>query len=228
MSFILDALKKSETERQRADAPALYEMKMAPPRHGVAIWLIVLAALLVINVVVLSVVLLRGSHGSPQTDAAGTLATPPAAAPAPAPATAYPTVPAAANPPPAAPPTATPVAPPPVAAADTATTGNAASADAADDTPAVEPPRGNGGASGAGSGDVPSYAQAASVPGANLPELKLDLHAYATNPADRFVFLNMTRLKEGQSTPSGVRVESITPDGAILSWQGSRFFLQRQ
>ena len=57
MSFILDALKKSESARQRADAPALYEMKMAPARPRVATWLIVLAALLVINIVVLSVVL---------------------------------------------------------------------------------------------------------------------------------------------------------------------------
>ncbi len=65
MSFILDALKKSETERQRADTPALYEMKAAPARRRVAVWLIVLAALLVINVVVLSVVLLRGTHGAP-------------------------------------------------------------------------------------------------------------------------------------------------------------------
>ena len=61
-----------------------------------------------------------------------------------------------------------------------------------------------------------------------LPFLKLDLHAYSTNPADRFVFLNMVKLKEGQSSPTGVRVEAITPDGAVLSWQGSRFFLQRQ
>ncbi len=80
----------------------------------------------------------------------------------------------------------------------------------------------------ASSGDVPTYDQAASAPGANLPELKLDLHAYSTNPADRFVFLNMVKLKEGQSSPTGVRVESITPDGAILSWQGTKFFLQRQ
>ena len=36
MSFILDALKKSETERQRADAPALYEVKMAR-RRGAAL-----------------------------------------------------------------------------------------------------------------------------------------------------------------------------------------------
>jgi general secretion pathway protein B len=218
MSFILDALKKSESERQRADAPALYEMKMAPPRRGVALWLIVLAGLLVINVIVLSVVLLRGTHGTAQTDA-GTIATPLAAPPAPsAPAAARPAYPM-------------PLAPPPAAALDTASTASAASGDAADDAPAIEPPGGHGNANpnpNAGSGEVPSYAQAASVPGANLPELKLDLHAYAANPADRFVFLNMTKLMEGQSTPAGVRVESITPDGAILSWQGSRFFLQRQ
>jgi general secretion pathway protein B len=221
MSFILDALKKSETERQRADAPALYEMKMAPPRRGVAVWLIVLAALLVINVIVLSVVLLRGTHGTAQTDTA-TFATPPATAVAPAPA---PIAPAAAplSAPTVAAPTI-PTAPAPAAAAaggsDIAPPSGAGSADGADDAPAVEPPR--------GTADVPTYAQAASTPGATLPELKLDLHAYSTNPADRFVFLNMTKLREGQSTPNGVRVESITPDGAILSWQGSRFFLQRQ
>jgi hypothetical protein len=38
----------------------------------------------------------------------------------------------------------------------------------------------------------------------------------------------MVKLKEGQSSPTGVRVEAITPDGAVLSWQGSKFFLQRQ
>ena len=32
MSFILDALKKSETDRQRASAPALFEVKVATPR----------------------------------------------------------------------------------------------------------------------------------------------------------------------------------------------------
>ena len=100
--------------------------------------------------------------------------------------------------------------------------------DRADDAPAVEAGPAPAASSGAGSGDVPTYDQAASAPGANLPELKLDLHAYSTNPADRFVFLNMVKLKEGQSSPAGVRVEAITPDGAVLSWQGSRFFLQRQ
>ncbi len=236
MSFILDALKKSETERQRADAPALYETKKAPPRHRVAPWLIVLAVLLIINVVVLSVVLLRGSHGAAPTTDAG-----PAALPA---------APAVANPAPAA--NANLAATPAAGAAvpqspDAAATGAAGTGDAAadtggvvrqsdDDAPAVDPrataaPSNQAALvreSGTGSGEVPSYEQAASAPGANLPQLKLDLHAYAAAPADRFIFLNMVKLKEGQTSPQGVLVESITPDGAILSWQGSRFLLERQ
>jgi general secretion pathway protein B len=235
MSFILDALKKSENERQRGDAPALHEMKMAPPRQGVATWLIVLAGLLAINIVVLCVVLLRGTHGAtPAVDAGNTPATVPAAvpgagpaavaAPAPAPTVITPS-PAPVNPPAMA-------QEPPVAAQAPATTD--------DDAPAVEPPRGATGgppqsnsqsgvqATGGNSGELPTYQQAATAPGANLPELALNLHSYSANPADRFVFLNMIKLREGQATPQGVRVETITPDGAVLSWQGSKFLLQRQ
>lgn len=221
MSFILDALKKSEAQRQRADAPALYEMKMAPPRRGVPTWLLVLGGLLIINIGVLCVVLLRGNHSAaPQAEAnAGATA----AAPMPAPASA---APVAANPPAA---TTSPT-PPEVSAAPNSAASAAGAGDRADDAPAVEPAPAPAPpvANGVNSGDVPTYDQAASTPGANLPELKLDLHAYSSNPADRFVFLNMVKLKEGQSSPAGVRVESITPDGAVLSWQGSRFFLQRQ
>jgi general secretion pathway protein B len=220
MSFILDALKKSETERQRGDAPGLYEVKMAPPRHGVAPWLIVLASLLVINIVVLSVVLLRGTHGAAPASDAGTVAAPapPAAvvAPTPAPAPA----PTVITPPPA------PVNPPAMAQA-APDPGTARPSD--DDAPAVEPsPRADVQATGGNSGELPTYQQAATAPGANVPELALNLHSYSTNPADRFIFLNMTKLREGQASPQGVRVETITPDGAILSWQGSKFLLQRQ
>jgi general secretion pathway protein B len=229
MSFILDALKKSETERQRADTPALYEVKKAPPRQRVATWLIVLVGLLIINVAVLSVVLLRGKHGAaPATEANN--AVPPAATPA----ATIPTAAPAAAPPPAAMSS--------VVAAGTQAPDIAGSAPADvvirsdDDAAAVEAPpaAAAGGQSGmvrelgTGVGEVPSYEQLAGVPGANLPELKLDLHAYATNPAERFIFLNMVKLQEGQTSPQGVRVDSITPDGAILSWQGSRFVLHRQ
>jgi general secretion pathway protein B len=226
MSFILDALKKSETERQRSDAPGLYEVKMAPPRHGVAPWLIVLAGLLVINIVVLSVVLLRGTHGAAPAGDAGTVAAPaPAAAvvaPTPGPTPAPAPAPTVITPPPA------PVNPPAMAQV---TPDPATARPSDDDAPAVEPPpppRADVQATGGNSGELPTYQQAATAPGANVPELALNLHSYSTNPADRFIFLNMTKLREGQSSPQGVRVETITPDGAILSWQGSKFLLQRQ
>ena len=49
MSFILDALKKSETDRQRQTSPALFEVKVAPPRRKFPTWAIGLGALLVLN-----------------------------------------------------------------------------------------------------------------------------------------------------------------------------------
>src|ERR1700741_38813 len=59
MSFILDALKKSETDRQRQSAPALFEVKVAAPRRRLPLWAVGLAVLLGVNVLVLAWVLLR-------------------------------------------------------------------------------------------------------------------------------------------------------------------------
>jgi len=58
-----------------------------------------------------------------------------------------------------------------------------------------------------------------------LPDLRLDLHSYAPNPSLRFVFINMRKLREGESLPEGVRVEQITPTGVELSYHGKRFTL---
>ena len=56
MSFILDALKKSENDRQRQSAPALFEVKVAAPRRSFPLWAVGLAVLLGVNVAVSSVV----------------------------------------------------------------------------------------------------------------------------------------------------------------------------
>ena len=60
MSFILDALKKSEVERQRQSVPGL--MDTGPPlrRARFPVWAIALAALLAVNLAVLIIVLARG------------------------------------------------------------------------------------------------------------------------------------------------------------------------
>src|SRR3954471_14504933 len=61
MSFILDALKKSETDRQRQTGPALFEVKVAPPKAGFPVWAIAIVVLLVINMVIVGWMLLRKS-----------------------------------------------------------------------------------------------------------------------------------------------------------------------
>ena len=77
MSFILDALKKSESERQRQTGPALFEVKVAPPRTRLPVWAILVGLLLGITLLVLVWLLLRNDYPAtalPQT-AASTAAT---------------------------------------------------------------------------------------------------------------------------------------------------------
>src|SRR5580698_4065376 len=85
MSFILDALKKSESDRQRQTGPALYEVRVAPPRAGLPLWAVAIAALLAVNLGIVLWMLLRSNA----RETAAVQTTPPAAAavaPTPAPA----------------------------------------------------------------------------------------------------------------------------------------------
>jgi general secretion pathway protein B len=241
MSFILDALKKSESDRQRQSGPALFEVKVTPPKPRFPYWALALAALLVINIVVGAWVYLR-RPALEQAPAAQTAATPaptppPSAAPppvtAPAPSQAGP-VAAVAVPPPSSPASA----PAPAAARHPEPVlSDSESKDAPlnpdDYEPAVAPgkreqePPGSHVRSGTESG-LTSYADAASNPDLHLPALRIDLHVYAANPQARFVLINMHRVHEGETLPEGGRVESITPEGAIVSFRGSKFFLEHQ
>src|ERR1700761_472742 len=82
MSFILDALKKSETDRQRQTGPALFEVKVAPPKAGFPVWAIAIVVLLAINMVIVGWMLLRRSSKTEETAAQNP---PPAAVGQPAP-----------------------------------------------------------------------------------------------------------------------------------------------
>jgi hypothetical protein len=97
-----------------------------------------------------------------------------------------------------------------------------------DYAPATDPapqPFGNHVTRGTSSG-VPLYNDVAAA--IQLPSLRLDLHVYAANPQERFVMINMHKLHEGDlMTAEGVRVESITPFGAVLSRSGKQFLLPR-
>ena len=229
MSFILDALKKSESDRQRQSGPALFEVKVAPPRTGLPPWAMAVAALLVVNLGIVMWMLWR-HPATPTPDTSAGAAAPaalgqPQAAGATTPAPAPPSVslPApVAQPPAAAPPPA--LLPPNPGASNGAGDNPDDYAPAAD--PAASPLLGNRVRRGTVDG-VPLYQDAAASPGTRIPQLRLDLHVFALRPQDRFVMINMHKLREGDSLPEGVRVDSITPEGAVLSYNGSRFLLTR-
>lgn len=69
MSFILDALKKSENERQKQSGPALYEVKVAPPPRRFPVWAVVVGGLLGVNLIVLIAVLLMRDKQDPAVQA---------------------------------------------------------------------------------------------------------------------------------------------------------------
>ena len=62
---------------------------------------------------------------------------------------------------------------------------------------------------------------------AGLPEMRLELHVYSTNPQQRFVFINGHKYQQGDSTQEGATVDEVTPDGVILNARGNRFLLPR-
>jgi len=152
---------------------------------------------------------------------------PPASAQAPA---AQPPAVAAVNTVPAAPinapaPAATTSPPEPVLSdADS----KGASANPDDYAPAVAPAKNEDAAHvrTASESGLKNYADAQAEPNARLPALRVDLHVYAARPAERFVLVNMHRLHEGETLPEGVRIESITPEGVVVSYQGAKYMLE--
>jgi len=243
MSFILDALRKSEHERQRQTGPGIAELPIARPASRPPVALIAVAALLGINLVIVLVLLLRqgapeappaapaSAAGAPSTDSAASAAmdgqVPVAAAARPAPLQAVP------------PPEPVREIRPLVEEA----TQTLATPDSFGPPPAPDPslvpaapvsaavrevPRGTVSAPPPSGEFVPRLDNLPPQATAGLPTLNLDLHIYATQPSQRSVFINGRRYGEGDSLPEGARVDSITTDGAVLQYRGQRFLLPRQ
>jgi general secretion pathway protein B len=61
-----------------------------------------------------------------------------------------------------------------------------------------------------------------------LANLHLDVHVYATQPSERFVYINMRKYREGATLAEGPVLERIRRDGVVLNYQGLRFVLPRQ
>jgi general secretion pathway protein B len=209
MSFILDALKKSEAERNRQSGPVLMDVRIAPPRRRLPVWALVLTGVLIANLAFLVYVLSRGSSAPP-------------AFPAPAPVSSAAATPAAAAP--AAVPSAVPAPSLPVAAPQATSPLDAgpltapASRMSPDDRPAVA-------SSDADIADLPT-SEDLKLSGTSVPEFRLSLLAYDAVPANRYVLMNSAKLREGDGTPEGATVVRIMATGVVLSWHGQRFILK--
>ena len=228
MSFILDALKKSEAERQRQAGPALLEMRIVRPARRLPVWAVIVGVALVVSVMVLAWVALRRTAAP--ASVAITAAAPQAAAPAAGAAGSAST--AGTAPQQAVGPAATVLpgaAAPRLGAAPFANDGAEPqnSAAAGDDNPADVAPAEAAPASASpnhsGTAGLRNYAEL----GGKLPELRLDLHVYAAKSADRYAFINMRKVREGDVTTEGVAVKEITPEGVVLEYQGTEFLLGR-
>jgi general secretion pathway protein B len=230
MSFILDALKKSENDRQRQSSPALFEVKVSAPRRRFPPWAIGLGALLGVNILVLLWFLLR-EPAAPATAQTPAAASQPGMVTVPATSTYIP-----ANAPPAvtmapaindagvvAPSPAPPLAEEPVLSSQEPSV--PPDYDARDYRPAITPAQANAVAAARRAGDLPSRDEVLAQ-GAQLPDLRLDLHVYDPDPSKRFVFINMRKLREGEALPEGVQLIQITQTGAKLSYRGTQFSLE--
>jgi general secretion pathway protein B len=217
MSFILDALKKSEIERQRQTLPGLAEAPLSQ-RRRLPVWAMALGALFLVNIAVMTGVLVR--KGAPaKSPVPANLARIAEAPP-------EKTLPAVAEhfSPMAAAPVYAPEIPVPVAASPPATPHDVARAVAHRTDPVLT--------SNDGDTDteevLPSINQVSLNGAEALPELHLDVHVYATRAADRFVYINMRKYREGNALQEGPIVERIRRDGVVLNFQGLRFILPRQ
>jgi len=74
-------------------------------------------------------------------------------------------------------------------------------------------------------GPAPAQSQPASLQDA-MSKMTLSLLLFADNKAERMVFINNKKYGEGEYVEGIYLLESITPEGAILSYQGERALLR--
>ena len=223
MSYILDALRKSENERRQGDTPGITAARYRVDGRKRGIWLPLVGAILLINAVLMAFLLLRPS-GDDDTRVPVALPEEPVNPPPMA---------ASARPAPKVRPLSREVAqaaPAPAASVPQTSTRTAVSPPTAPDGPASTGARAMATEEPATAGSValPSLQQLVLNGELEMPPLRMDMHVYSAEASQRFVFINMAKYREGERLKEGPRVESIDSAGVILSHQGRRFTLARE
>ncbi len=218
MSLILDALKKSEAERLRGQAPTLLSPSPATQNHARASeksrWPLLLVIALLITALILGYFYTKKQvASSPSIVAAVTNQTPeqtpatiepPPIALTPKPAVTQASVAAsiaATTPAPVAPVTPTSIAP--------------QITEVAPATPEATP-----------ASRIASLTELSTEQRQQLPALKLSMHVYSPEASKRFAIIDGQRVNEGSVLGTAV-VEQIRQDGVVLSVQGQSYLLPR-
>ena len=212
MSYILDALKRADADRERGQVPGLHahphgDVPAAARAAGLPRWaLLGAAAFGLVVVAALAWRLGADAHAPLPTPALGTAAdSPEAQAPSPAErrarVAAEDRAPAVA-PVPAATPPATPAATTPVA-----------------QEAVTSPPPGTAAA------PIPLYGELPPTLRKQLPALTVTGSVYSPDASARFIMLNGEVVKEGGQPAPGLVVERIEPKSAVLRFKGERFRL---
>jgi general secretion pathway protein B len=205
MSYILDALKKSELERTRNAAPSLIATAPVPTRTRARV-LITIAAALFANAVIFGVWWLWPKTVS-NTPAAEMTVTTGADAPASIVAETTPTTPApeaaASLPATVAPPRVPTVQPPPVAS--------------------IPPPAAKAKPTPAPRVDKPIPFNALSPDEQHAFDgLTFSTHLFADDPSFRAVTVNGRQYKEGDTLANGLLLSEITEEGVVIESRGKR------
>ena len=232
MSFILDALKKSEQERERSQTPGVVGLPYGRAPRGKPWWLIIVVGMLVLNCVLLLAMWLRKEAtpviavkentvtASASSSAASVVVAPPRTAEVRAlDAEVINATEAEDSTSMLLSEATTPEGPPLVrSAADNAITGNSSNQTVINKYPVGQ----------TGSGTAPTLTSLGGSAALNLPELRLDLHVYSAKKTERFAFINSKKYTEGQPLNEGPLLEQITNEGVVLSYRGQRFLVPRQ
>ncbi len=208
MSFILDALKKSESERQQQSGAEFSSVPSRPADRQSLKWLWILAALLLVNVVVLMGILLRpGAPPAPPVDVVtpANEAAPAGTAASPEPSFEEQVAEAKQR----------------QAEREQATAASPAEPQPVAVTQAPAPQQSS-------SRRVLTLDELRVTGALQITDLHLDIHVYSDDPAERFVFINMVKHRERSRLDEGPVVNEITPDGVILDYEGMTFLLPRE
>lgn len=220
MSIILDAIKKSDTERQRQNAPGIASIPATGTHRSSSRWLWIIGLLLVMNLAAITFLIDRTGENPASSTAVETTPVQSPAAPTtavpierPAPAVVVERSETVAPDPEPMPETtaSSTVRPEPAAAVESrqpATTPSPA-------RPAVT----NG---------LPTFNELRARGVLQLPDLYIDIHVFSEDPAERFVFINMSKYRERATLAEGPVVSEITSDGVILDYLGTAFLLPRE